>query len=57
MPDKILLVEDDTDIAELLDLHIQDLGYDLDHAADGEVGLQMALDGDYRLVISDLMLP
>ena len=39
MPDKILLVEDDTDIAELLDLHIQDLGYDLDHAADGEVGI------------------
>jgi len=57
MPDKILLVEDDTDIAELLDLHIQDLGYDLDHAADGEVGLQMALSGDYRLVILDLMLP
>lgn len=57
MPDKILLVEDATDIAELLDLHIQDLGYALDHAADGEVGLQMALAGDYRLVILDLMLP
>jgi two-component system, OmpR family, alkaline phosphatase synthesis response regulator PhoP len=57
MADKILLVEDDTDIAELLDLHIQDLGYSLDHAADGEVGLEMALGGDYRLVILDLMLP
>lgn len=57
MPDKILLVEDDRDIAELLDLHIQDLGYGLDHAADGELGLQMALSGDYRLVILDLMLP
>ncbi|MBT5828623.1 MAG: response regulator transcription factor [Candidatus Latescibacteria bacterium] len=57
MTDKILLVEDDTDIAELLDLHIQDLGYDLDHAADGEVGLEMALAGEYRLVILDLMLP
>lgn len=57
MADKILLVEDDTDIATLLDLHIQDLGYGLDHAADGETGLQMALKGDYRLVILDLMLP
>jgi len=57
MPDKILLVEDDRDIAELLDLHIQDLGYGLDHAADGALGLQMALSGDYRLVILDLMLP
>jgi two-component system alkaline phosphatase synthesis response regulator PhoP len=55
--DKILLVEDDTDIATLLDLHIQDLGYGMDHAADGEVGLEMALAGEYRLVILDLMLP
>ena len=55
--EKMLIVEDDPDIADLVGLHLEDLGYRLDHAMDGEEGLKKALDEDYVLVILDLMLP
>ncbi|RMH81649.1 MAG: DNA-binding response regulator [Calditrichaeota bacterium] len=54
---KVLLVEDDLDIADLIKLHLRDAGYIPDHAADGETGLEKALNNDYALVILDLMLP
>ncbi len=57
MTKKILLVEDDTEIADLLHLHMQDLELQLDVAKDGESGLQKALENDYELVILDVMLP
>ncbi len=57
MDRKVLIIEDDTDIADLLELHLKDLDLNLDRAEDGEFGLQKALDGDYELVILDLMLP
>ncbi len=53
----ILVIEDDPDIADLLGIHLSDLGYALDRAADGKTGLDKALHGDYALVILDLMLP
>ncbi len=53
----ILVIEDDPDIADLLGIHLSDLGYALDRAADGKTGLDKALNGDYALVILDLMLP
>lgn len=57
MTKKILLVEDDTEIADLLHLHMQDLELQLDVAKDGESGLQKALENNYELVILDVMLP
>ena len=57
MDKKVLLIEDDPDIAELLELHLKDLDMNLDKAGDGESGLDKALDNDYELVILDLMLP
>lgn len=57
MEKKVLIVEDDPDIADLLQLHISDLNLDLDRAEDGENGLQKALENDYELVILDIMLP
>lgn len=57
MSEKILIVEDDPDIADLIELHIVDLGYTLDRATDGITGLQKAKTGDYSLIILDLMLP
>ena len=54
---KILLIEDDPNIAELLKIHIKDLGYELDWADDGVKGLQNTEVNDYPLVILDLMLP
>lgn len=57
MEKKVLIIEDDPDIGDLLELHLKDLDLNLDRAEDGEVGLQKALDNDYELVLLDLMLP
>ena len=56
-PLRILIIEDDADIARLLRIHIEDLNYATDIVADGKLGLDRALSGDYSLVILDLMLP
>ena len=54
---KILLVEDDRDISRLVKLHLEDLGYQVEVAADGSAGLDLAMSGRHDLVILDLMLP
>lgn len=54
---KILVVEDDKDIAHLLSLHLKDLSYDVVITGDGEDGWQRASAGDFDLIILDLMLP
>jgi DNA-binding response OmpR family regulator len=56
-PQKILVVEDDREIAGLVKLHLEDTGCDVELAHDGVTGLQRALDEAYSLVILDLMLP
>lgn len=38
-PKRILIVEDDDNIAELLRMHLSDEGYDVEHVADGRLGL------------------
>lgn len=57
MSRRILVVEDNLDIANLLSLHLADEGYTVDVAHDGEQGLRKALGQSYELVILDLMLP
>lgn len=54
---KILVIEDDLDIAELQRDYLKMSGYQVDIVQDGRQGLQSALCGDYNLVIVDLMLP
>jgi DNA-binding response OmpR family regulator len=53
----ILLVEDDPDIADLLELHLTDEGHRVDAVDDGDEGLERALDCDYDLILLDIMLP
>jgi DNA-binding response OmpR family regulator len=53
----VLVVEDDKDIADLIELHLEDLNFGMDRASDGESGLKKALDNDYALIILDIMLP
>ncbi len=53
----ILLVEDDEDIATLVQIHLGDLGHTVEIAKDGKRGLEMALAETWSLVILDLMLP
>ncbi len=54
---KILVVEDERNIAEVLKYNIKREGYDCDAAYDGEEGLKMALGQDYDLILLDIMLP
>ncbi len=53
----ILIIEDDPEIIKLLEIHLTDLIYVTSKAMDGELGLNMALENDYDLILLDLTLP
>jgi DNA-binding response OmpR family regulator len=57
MSKKILIIEDNADIAHLVSVNLRGKHMQVDHAVDGNDGLQKALSGRYQLVILDLMLP
>ena len=57
MTTRILIIEDDPEIAGLVEFHLIDQGYRPDRAGDGESCLAQALDGDFGLIILDLMIP
>jgi two-component system, OmpR family, copper resistance phosphate regulon response regulator CusR len=54
---QILLVEDEPKIAAFIQKGLSENGYELTIAYDGKLGLSMALQGDYDLIILDIMLP
>src|SRR6266700_7019911 len=54
---KILIIEDETDVADLLTLNLRKAGFRTSTAADGAIGLQKARDNRPDFVILDLMLP
>ncbi|WP_132980162.1 response regulator transcription factor [Pigmentiphaga sp. D-2] len=54
---RVLIVEDDAHIAELLRMHLRDEGYAVEHAADGEQGMRMLEGGTWDALVLDLMLP
>ena len=54
---RVLIIEDDRDIAHLVELHLRDLGCEAVTTADGASGLRQAETGGFDLVILDLMLP
>ena len=57
MPRRILVVEDDRDIARLVELHLKDLGAETTLAHEGTTALDLALRRSFDLVVLDLMLP
>ncbi len=57
LPTNILIVEDESGIARFLELELTHEGYAVDKAADGRTGLDMALAGEYDLILLDVMLP
>ena len=57
MTRRILVVEDDHDIAHLVELHLRDLGAEVTIAFDGTSGLDLGLRRTFDLIILDLMLP
>ncbi len=54
---RVLIVEDDAHIAELLRMHLRDEGYEVTHAADGHAGVRELQRGPWDALILDLMLP
>lgn len=54
---RILVVEDDPDIAEGIVTHLRGQGYEVTHATDGEAGLAAMRAGVADLAIADRMLP
>ncbi|MBP3580223.1 MAG: response regulator transcription factor [Clostridia bacterium] len=54
---RILIVEDETDIAEILQYNVSKQGYEAEIAGDGEKGLALALSGTFDLILLDVMLP
>lgn len=54
---RVLIVEDDAHIAELMRMHLADEGYAIEHAADGNQGMRLLEQGGWDALILDLMLP
>ncbi|MFD2165055.1 winged helix-turn-helix domain-containing protein [Thalassotalea euphylliae] len=57
MTDKILIIEDDQDIANLIKVHMDELGLDATTCCCGKKGLEQALNQDFQLILLDVMLP
>jgi DNA-binding response OmpR family regulator len=55
--ERILLIEDDADISELVQYNLEREGFKVYASADGEAGLNLALQVRPDLIILDLMLP
>ncbi|MEO7212340.1 response regulator transcription factor [Mucilaginibacter sp.] len=54
---KILLVEDEAKLVSIIQRDLTAEGHEVSVALDGTTGLQMALKGDFQLIILDIMLP
>lgn len=54
---KILIIEDEESIRRLLRYDLKHAGHDVETAADGEKGLELALQNDFDVIIIDWMLP
>ncbi|MEJ2694000.1 MAG: response regulator transcription factor [Candidatus Thiodiazotropha sp.] len=54
---KVLIVEDEPDIARLVQTHLIDAGYQADIAGNGAAAMKQFESGGYQLVVLDLMLP
>jgi DNA-binding response OmpR family regulator len=57
MAHRILIIEDDRDLAGLARMHLEDHGYEVVVRHDGSEGLAAALAGGFDLLLVDLMLP
>ncbi len=55
--EKILLIEDDPHIGELVSIHLKDLNCSVEIATDGREGYEKASTGKYSLIVLDIMLP
>jgi signal transduction histidine kinase len=56
-PERILIVDDEADIAAILKLHLEDSGYVTAWAGNGQAALQMLKDGGFSLILMDVKMP
>ncbi len=54
---RLLVIDDDTELCELLVEHLSGEGFRVDTAHDGRQGLALAIEGSYDAIILDVMLP
>lgn len=54
---RILIVEDEKNLARFVELELQHEGYETELAKDGRIGLERAQEGEWDLILLDLMLP
>ncbi|NTV45757.1 MAG: response regulator transcription factor [Chlorobiales bacterium] len=57
MQKKVLIIEDDHDIANLVQINLRDINCNSDIASDGLTGVEYALSNTYDVIILDMMLP
>lgn len=54
---KVLIIEDELSILKLLTYNLEQEGYEVESAMDGQEGLEMAMSNKYDMILLDLMLP
>lgn len=54
---RVLLVDDDAELVEMMKEYLRREGFDVETAHDGEEGLRLALGGDFAIAVLDVMLP
>ena len=57
MQHKVLVVEDDLDIAGLVQVHLKELALDVEHVSDGESAMAKLMQDHFDIVLLDIMLP
>src|ERR1700739_1364201 len=55
--DRVLMIDDDFELCSLVSEYLEPEGFRVESVHDGETGLQRALNGNYLLVVLDVMLP
>ena len=56
-PERILIVDDEADIASILKLHLEDSGYFTAWAGNGDAALEMLKGGEFSLALMDIKMP
>lgn len=55
--EKILIIDDETEFAEMLQMRLEARGYDVNIACDGESGLDLAAKDTADIILLDVMMP
>lgn len=57
VPTSILVIDDDVELCRLVTRYLQQEGFQIESVNDGVPGVELALSGNYSLVVLDVMMP